>query len=107
MNFIDLSNIFISAHALKRFRERWRYAQKPENWEKTLRRLLSATEEIKKKPIAYLKALIRYQEPAKYFYKSGWVFVTNEEIASLLTVERREDHPDMWEKPKKPKKRRR
>ena len=49
---MDLSNIFVTPHALKRFMERWPDFSIPKNWEKALRKALSEVEEIKKTPQA-------------------------------------------------------
>ena len=100
---MDLSDISINPHALERFQQRWPITEdsRPKNWEKTLRRLLShVEEEIKKKSGATVDALLKYKARARYFYNSGWVFVTNEEATLLLTIERKKDRPRMWERPK-------
>lgn len=90
-----------------RFEKRW-LGTPPKNLEKTLRRILRATEEIWKRPLANLKALIKYKKPARYFYTSGWVFVVivDEDTISLTTAERYSDCPSLWEKKQKKSKKR-
>jgi len=100
MEKIDTSNIKISNHALIRFKERWLKVDKNSTLkrpERTIRRFLVGAREIKKKPVPTVRAILKYWERAKYFEKSGWIFVTNEEMTTLLTVIRLSDSPGMWE----------
>jgi hypothetical protein len=99
---MDLSNILISRHALEeRFYEKWPDSNKYKNLEKTLRKLLAHAQEIRKKPAANVLAIIKYKRRARYFENSGWIFVTNEEATVLVTIERKKDCPEIWEKPSK------
>ncbi len=98
---MDLSSISVSKHALDRFQQRWLKVESstPKDWETTFRKLLSNVDEIKKKPAANVGALIRYKRRARYFHNSsGWIFVTDEELTVVFTIERRKDCPEMWEK---------
>ena len=103
---MDLSGIFITRHALERFQERCPRGNKTKNPEKTLKKLLARTQEIKKTPVASTLAIIKYKRRAKYFENNGWVFVTNEETTMLFTAELKKDCPGMWEKKPSTKKRR-
>jgi len=94
---MDLSGILITYHALQRFQERWPDDNKLQDPEKTLKKLLTKTREIRKNPVASTLAIIEHKKRARYFENSGWVFVTNEETTTLLTTERRKDRPQIWE----------
>lgn len=96
----DLSKIKITRHALARFQERWPKYQKdfiPKDYRKTLENLLLDVREIKKKSDAAVRAIIKYNfEKARYFENCGWVFITDEGMATLFTVEWRKDREKIW-----------
>jgi len=84
-----------------RFKERWPKVDKNsvvKNPEKTIRKFLVNAREIKKKPIPNVRAIIKYKTRAKYFEKDGWIFVVNEEMTTVLTVELFKDCPEIWER---------
>jgi len=86
---VDCSRIIISHHALRRFRQRWLKfmpEQHPRGWEGEMRKLLSSSEEIKKKSRALQAAIKRHGRRARYFARKGWIFVLNEQLDAVITV---------------------
>ncbi|HNW96329.1 MAG TPA: hypothetical protein PLQ44_01385 [Candidatus Paceibacterota bacterium] len=102
---MDLSKIYISIHAYNRFVERWKeFSQDPlpQNWMNTLLAFLSNVTEIKKKPGISFEIFRKYKKISRFFLKTNnWIFVTDEDLSTLITVEWRQVNPHVWVLPKK------
>lgn len=106
MNF---PNLIISCHALERFKERWvKFAKKPitDNLKLKILKIMSESIEIKKNPISNVIAIINHGKRARYFKKDDLIFVTDENLKILITIECYNKNKCFWiisEKRKKKK----
>ena len=101
---VDLSKIYISNHAFTRFIERWKEFEKTplsKDWLETIKTFLSNVTEIKKIPSASFETFKRYGRISRYFLKiKNWIFVTDEDLTVLITIEWRKKNPQSWIIPK-------
>lgn len=103
---MDLSKIYIKNHALDRFKERWEEFCKtppPKNWQNALISFLSNVVEIKKISKLQLAAIERYGRTSHHFLEmkdQNWIFVTNENLTILHTVEWMKSNLQSWAMPK-------
>ena len=77
----------ITRHAWLRFLKRWP-GEPPACYRTELIRLVAAAGEENLGYGAVVRLLQNNYVPAKYFISEGWRFVTDEEVTTVLTIER-------------------
>ena len=103
---MDISQIYIKDHALEQFKERWKKFYKtspPKDCLNSLINFLSNVREIKKIPKLRLAATERYGRISRHFLEmrgQNWIFVTNENLTTLYTVELMKSNLQSWAMPK-------
>jgi len=82
--------IIITKHAIERFEERNEDVSKPSNVEKTIRKLLKKSFQIKFSGKHQVIRLLNNDiKEAVYYYSSGWIFVVSNN--KIVTIERQGD----------------
>jgi len=77
----------ITRHAWFRFKARWG-AEQPNDYTEEIRKLLADATEEDLGHAAAVRIMTNGFKPARYFRNGEWRFVMNEELTTILTIER-------------------
>jgi hypothetical protein len=77
----------ITRHAWFRFKSRWG-AEHPNDYTEEIRKLLAEAEEEDLGHAAAVRIITNGFKPARYFRSGDWRFVLNEELTTIMTIER-------------------
>lgn len=84
---MGLQDAEISKHAWMRFRARWT-GDPPNDYTDEIRKLMVVATEEDLGHATAVRIITNGFKPARYFRSGEWRFVTNEDVTTVLTIER-------------------